>query len=257
MTYFGFQQSLRLAASMAAIALFVGFAPRARAAAVSDMLVCVSDQDSGGFGCGIADSYVVQDLGGTFSSSDTGSATGSYTALGTPVDGVQFTSTVGLFTSNGTGLYDSPGDAQEFNTVDVNSTGAGTLYLVFVTDNYSSGAPFSLNAVVDLGSGVASVTDTVCYNQPSGAFDYCASGDNPIIGSATATSSGLLGFSSSVLPGFSPFGIQSDIAITFSGAGTFSADFPVVAAPEPTSILLLAGAILLAFGAIRRKTRLV
>jgi len=258
MAKFSFGQGLKLALSIAAIAAFIGFAPVAHAAAANSLLLCISDTDFGCFGSGAGNSVSVYWNGG-LSTGVNGNGTFVVSPIlnhdtSSNVNGVTVDATLGVFSFNiDTGTYMGPGNAMDFNIDNIDSTGAGTLYLVFGADNYNSGAPFHLNGSATLGSGVASETDTACFEPGNGGYIICGGGSSPDIGTASTTTSGGMSFSSSVMPGTNPFGLEQDVTIHFTGQGQVSGDLQLVAAPEPTSILLFGGALALACGAIRRK----
>lgn len=259
MVKLGIRQSLKLALSLAAVACFVGFAPAAHAAAANSLLLCISDTDFGCFGSGAGNSVsVFWSAGGGLSTGVNGDGTfGSTTLLhdtSSNVDGVSVIATLGVFSLNiDTGTYMGPGNAMDFNLDNIASSGPGTLYMVFGADNYSTGSPFHLNGSATLGSGVSSVSDTACFEPGNGGYLICGGGSSPDIGSASTTTSGALSFYSSLLNGTNPFGLEQDVTVAFAHEGQVSGDLQLVAAPEPTSILLFGGALALACGAIRRK----
>lgn len=261
MTKFSFRPGLKLTLSAAAIASLVSFAPSARAATpAASMLLCISDST---FTCNSADTYAVQYTGGpggtfsVFPGSPAGSASGTYVGIGGPTNyfGMTVSATVGIFTSVSTGTgQTSPGTDQDLNTLNISASGPGTLYLVWDTYSYNSGAPISLNGSVTMDGGESSVSDTWCYEEfTPGTTGICGGGSTPIIGTSSTTHTGSLSQTGSLLPGVSSFGLEQDITVTFTKAGTFSADLSLVPAPEPTSILLFGGALAFACGAIRRK----
>lgn len=220
----------------------------------TDLLLCISDS---GFGCfsGSANTFSIFWNGsGAPVTSALGTASG--TATLTDSNALTFIGSVGSFTFNvTTGIYNpSPGVATDLNTVNINSDGAGTLYLVFGADNFTSGAPFAIESGGTMSGGVTSVTETACYEPGSGAFYICGLGPAPIFATATATGPGsfTLNAGGSLLNPTNPFGLETDLAIVFSGAGTFSGDFALTSVPEPATLAML-GSGLLGFAAWGRR----
>jgi hypothetical protein len=171
------------------------------------------------------------------------------------------TGSLGIFSINiDSGLFNTPGAAMDLS-VQNTSSGAGTLYVAFGADNYTTGGPFNLNASLTSFSGVTSLSDTACFESGNGSYFACTAPANgetlvpagSVIGSATATSTSGFSFSSSVHSPTNPFGLEQDVKVVFGGAGTVSGDLGLVSVPEPTSILLLGGALALAGRSLRKK----
>jgi hypothetical protein len=247
-------------ASLAFLAMATAavFAPAASAgpAFASDMILCVSDTGFGCFGGGGNSVSLLWD--GSLSSSTTGTGTIISDQTINGDTGLTVDASLGSFTLNvSTGLFNpSPGTALDLNSVDVSSTGPGTLYVVFGAETYTGSGPFNEVGSVTLNSGVSSATNTACYEPGTGLFYICGQTPAPLIGSDTASTSGALDFTSLALAPGSPFGLEEDLTVAFSGAGTFSGDLSLASAsvPEPATAGLI-GLGLIAAGLVGRKKR--
>lgn len=256
MTAFSSARRVPAALAFLGIGALAAFAPAASATPVaSDMILCISDTSTGCSG-GSGDSVTLSYDGTlTTSTSGTGDIMSDNT-IGT--DGLTVDASVGNFIMNvSTGLYDpSPGTALELSSVNVNSTGAGTLYVVFGAADYTSGGPFNELGSVTLDPGVTSATDTACYEPGGSTFKTCGTTGAPTIGANTATSTGALDFTSAAVSPTATFGLAEDLSVSFSSAGTFSGDLSLVSStvPEPATAGLI-GLGLLAAGLVGRKNR--
>ena len=147
------------------------------------------------------------------------------------------------------------GTAMDLNSVD-DAVGAGLLNIYWEADGFTKGAPFT---GTDGGTLSAGFTDTydACIDDGDGlSLPFCgAAFTTPRIGSETFTTSPFSGgFSSGLLATSNPFGLEQHLQISTTAAGVISQDAALLPAPEPTSVLLLGGAFVLACGAsIRRK----
>lgn len=250
-----FKSARRVPAALAFLGLgaLAAFAPAASATPVaSDMVLCLSDTS---FGCSTGNSVTLTWNGTSLSTSTTG--TGDILSDNV-IDGdtaLTVTASLGTFTLNvSTGLYNpSPGTALDLNSVDVNSSGAGTLYVVFGAGNYTGTGSFSELGSVTLNAGVSSATDTACFE--GSTLKACGTVGTAPIGSNAATTSGSLNFSSSAVAPTPIFGLEEDLSVGFSSAGTFSGDLSLVpnsSVPEPATAGLI-GIGLLAAGFAGRK----
>lgn len=245
------------ALALLAIATVAGFTTTAKASPVSanNLLLCISDTDFGCLGSSAGNAVSLYWSGsGSITTGTDGSGTINSDSLVLGDTGLTVNASLGAFALNvATGEFNpSPGTAMDLNSIDISTSGPGTLFLVFGADNYTGKGPYQEVGSVTLNSGVTSVTDTACYQQGSGSFFICGESESPLIGSATTTTSGALNFNSSVLSPGSPFGLEEDVKVSFNGAGTFSGDLSMVAAPEPGTTLLV-GAGLLGLGLLKRK----
>lgn len=249
--------AVRAAFAFSAIVAVAAFAPAASAspAFANDLLLCISDTDFGCFGSSAGNAVSLYWNGsGSISTATNGSGTITSDGLLTGDTGMTVDASLGAFMLNvATGAYDpSPGTAMDLNSIDITSSGPATLYLVFGADNYTGKGPYSELGSVTLNPGVASATDTACYEPGSGGFFACGQTSAPLIGSRTATSTGALSFGSTVLPPSTTFGLEEDVKVSFTSGGTFSGDLSMVSTPEPATTVLI-GAGLLGLGLLKRK----
>jgi len=162
---------------------------------------------------------------------------------------ITFEGSLGTFTfSSDTGtdpLVLMPPELMSLVTLDVKSTDSGTLDIKY----QATGVTGANNGFV-MGVGGASQTDP-------GYIDYAAYVGATLIGdTGQITASPFDGsLSSSVTSGAGPYALTQNVLLDFNGGGDDQGTFTLSTIPEPTSILLLGGALVLACSAIRRKLR--
>jgi hypothetical protein len=236
----------------------LGLASPASAAPANDLLLCISDNNFGCFGAGGGDGVNLFWNGTTLSTGTKGTASILSDSMLPGNSGVTTTASLGTFTINvTTALYKpSPDTAFDLNSVNVKSSGAGSLYLVGGADNYTFPKAYYSLGSVTFDGGITSASNTGCFEPGSGSFFICGTGaSGPIIGSATTTHTGALSFTSTALPPSGSYGLEEDTLVTFKGAGTFSGDLSLNPTPEPGSMALLGSGLvgLVGFGFRRRQ----
>jgi hypothetical protein len=145
-------------------------------------------------------------------------------------------------------------------------TGAGTVNIFFTAADFPNPPGVGGYSVGGTNGPTTTTSVSACYAPTAGtpqpgSFDLsagltpCASYTPEIV----TYSSSLTGYSSSggssgIAPLANAFNLEEDVTITNTAGSTqATGDFSLIPAPEPTSILMLGGALALACGAIRRK----
>jgi hypothetical protein len=153
-------------------------------------------------------------------------------------------------TGNGGGFETRP-TLETLNSINATSTGAGTLTATFTDTNYTDLGPGFLLGV----SGVENVsidTSPVTFSAFASAANAVPA--TTLIGSIGPLSG--LSFSSSNIFA-NPIGSSGSLTlktvIAFTGQGTIQDNATISNVPEPTSVVLLGGALLFVAGATRRK----
>jgi hypothetical protein len=138
-------------------------------------------------------------------------------------------------------------------TLNIASAGAGTLTITWSDQDWTWPGGYILDAG---GTLTAPAGSTVLYE----AFL-----NNANVLSATTTEIGELGpfgpgafagnLSSGVVASATPYSLTQRLTLTFTGSGTVSGDFALIAVPEPASVALLGGVLLVTCAALKRKFR--
>ncbi len=160
----------------------------------------------------------------------------------------------------------------ESYTARTNSSNAGTLIIEDMANGYTMTTP-SLEVVADGNSTIITTANTVAgygantnnicapsaAQSPGSTYSGCTPGsiDNTIASSTFATppnSYSFHGFGAGNTA--NPYSLGTSFTITLpSSAGGASGDIQINAVPEPASVALLGGVLLLAGGSIRRRVR--
>jgi len=175
---------------------------------------------------------------------------------------VSFNGAVGAWSVNVTTGTVGGLSVQDLNSIDKTSTNGATLDVYWETNQFTSGAPFTelYSGTNILGNG-SSGSWASCIENTTALFGFfCGGAGTSTIASGTFGAGAFSGSQSLANSNsVSPFGIFQSLNLVAGNnlngttQGTFSGDFGITAAPEPTSILLFGGALVLAGGAIRRR----
>jgi hypothetical protein len=137
-------------------------------------------------------------------------------------------------------------------TLNIASAGAGTLTITWSDQDWAWPGGFIMQAG---GTLTAPVGSSVLYE----AFV-----NNSNVLSATTTEIGELGpfgpgayagSISSGVTGIPLYSLTQRLTLTFTGSGTVSGNFELLAVPEPASVALLGGVLLVTCAALKRKFR--
>jgi hypothetical protein len=237
-----------------AICGLIGVIPQAKAA--DQLTFCISDLNPTLNGsCTAGDSILLSSNGSTFTTS---TVTGSASIVGDAQapDFITGTFNVGAFTmSVDTGrMHFSATNALDlgFNVVTAaGTTGTHSLWIEFNGDPFISGAPFAGSGAVTEDPNVID-TFTGCYQPGSGLGGWCVPFGTPI-GSHVFPTTGAGGFTNSLLPATNPFGLGIELEVDVIGQGGSTGDLALIPTPEPTSILLLGGVLVIAGRTLRKK----
>ncbi len=247
---------LKLAVAVGIVLLGLATAPQAQAGPNMAMCITTAPGDVGGDceSSSYNDVYITSDgtAGGT-----TIVANGVTAILGTQVTVaagvISFNGSIGGWSINVSTGINNGNDGIDLNSVNKTST-AGTLDVYFQTDGVSGSTPFTAQIG---GTNPAGGTTTYdgCITSNDLFIDFCAFQND--VGATTFSATG--GFSKNygnITPASSPFGLMEELnLVAGSSGGTFSGDYSLVPVPEPSSIVLFGGALLIACGAMRRKVQ--
>jgi len=188
---------------------------------------------------------------------------------------VTTTATLGSFTVNtSTGVIGGVNQLMDLNW-SATAASTGTLWISWAGSGFTGNGPFTGTAGPNNSTGGVSVTAFACVvglttlgsaTTPSTggtAVPGCVNQAGPpaVQGSAMSATDSSAGVGSISLTtgagpyATSPFTLEEQLKIqTTSAAGSFtSGDYSLSSVPEPTSVALLGGVLMLTFGAIRRK----
>jgi len=218
-------------ASVACAAFAMAFAPQARATAelkISDGTNTIDIVDNGTATC-------------------TGAVTGCADA-NPSVNVVTYIGTIGTWSLNvstGSSHGASAGTDLDLNTV--NSTSATSTLTIQFSD---TGFPVSGSEEFKVG-GTLQGTGTLTFNEYAGATKFSTT--TPIGSTLTFSSSPFAGSTGGAYTGGGAF---TEVAVlAFTGPGSTSFDAALTPVPEPTSVALFGGALLVIGSAFRRKLR--
>jgi hypothetical protein len=247
-------------------------------AIVSDtMLLCINDFKTStscvtGTGGGsdfieleaAGSSVTVVDSGGTVNPAGDFSLAGAGIGYEGSIGSSSFNVEIAEFDHSG-----SPSMQLSYNDI---TNAASYLNIYWAVSGFTGTAPFSAT-MSGSNQGGSSSTLTACLENSSaadpGTFSNCggtkilngSAGTGPStgsIGSQTFSGSSFTGtFTSTAVNSTTPFGLLQEVDIhePSSGFNEVSDGFDLVPAPEPTSILMVGGALLLACSALLRKLR--
>jgi hypothetical protein len=236
-----------------AICGLIGVIPQAKAA--DQLTFCITDLAPGSNpNCTAGDSILLSSNGTTFTTS---TVTGSASIVGDAQapDFITGTFNVGVFTmSVDTGrMHFSATNFLDlgFNVVTAaGTTGTHSLWIEFNGDPFTSGGPFAGSGAVTEDPNVID-TFTGCYQPGSGLGGWCPG--TAAIGSHVFPVTSAGGFTNSLLPPSNPFGLGIQLEVDVIGQGGSTGDLALIPTPEPTSILLLGGVLVIAGRTLRKK----
>jgi len=204
---------------------------------------------------GAGDVVTISDTGVVTISGACTAATCSTTVSAGTNSSITWDGKIGTFTFNvttGTAPGTSiPPTILDLNTVDTKSTAAGVLTILYSANGITGATGFQMQAG---GTAAAdSTVDFTSYYNPGGAL----LATNTLIGDTGALGPGAFSATvgGAVLAGAGPYGLTEKLVETFTGAGQDSGDFALNAVPEPASVSLLGGVLLLVAGTVRRRMR--
>ena len=142
----------------------------------------------------------------------------------------------------------------DLNSINIQANPAGGGMVITWSDTGWFAVPqFQMTAAADLTA------------PPGSSITYDAYYDAANAVSATTTLIGTLGpfapgaflgtLSSGVAPPGPPYSLTQKLTYVFTGSGISSGDYELVAIPEPATVALLGGVLLLTCGALRRRLR--
>lgn len=263
-----FQSAIRVASLLALTVFVLGYAPMAHAAFSPNMWMCMSDSASG---CVAGADFVQIFADGTSTAVEKG-GTSTVNLVGTsnsPTLKTTLDASIGAFTENiSTGLVNATNTEVLDLSWNATSTGAGTLWVFWGATGFGGHGPFVGEANGNFSGAITSVTAGACIadtntlgsanagNPGTGGTALPVCGATGTEGNVSAT-----GSSSPINLSFvtgtastSPFSLEQTLKIvSTAGSGQTSGDFMLSSVPEPTSVVLLGGVLVLTFGAIRRK----
>ncbi len=141
----------------------------------------------------------------------------------------------------------------DLNSVNHHNSGAASTLTIMFSDNGFTPAVSGINLNV---GGTVSAGGTVTFQTFGGTNNTLFSTVNPIGALLTFTNPPMAysGTTGGAFAGVAPYSLTLVNTITFgAGAGQASYDASLDAVPEPATVTLLGGALLLAVGVIRRK----
>jgi hypothetical protein len=155
----------------------------------------------------------------------------------------------------------------DLNNFTLTTSAAADIILLFSDTDFAGGpSPFNLHFGGTFTAPAGSTVEALAYFDAAGvganalfcggAGDNCAA-NGTLIGTVGPFGSGgaFAGDASGVGGSASNYSLTQVVRLHLTGATTFSGDFEIVAVPEPASVALLGGALLLTAGFLRKKFR--
>jgi hypothetical protein len=196
-------------------------------------------------------------ISGAGSCMDPGACAAGFTLVGGPGTGViSFSGSSGSVVSVTAGLAPptvSLPVLMDVSSVNVATTGAAVLTVTWSATGYTLPIPPNFFVMNAGGTVTAPAGSSVLYEAFVDSGNVL-SATTTLIGSLSFGTNPFSGsFSSPVLAGGNPYSLTQRLTFTFTGRGTASGDFELAAVPEPASVILFGGILLLTVGAIRRR----
>jgi hypothetical protein len=153
----------------------------------------------------------------------------------------------------------------DLNNLTITSSAAADITLLFSDTDFSGITPFSLLFGGTLTAPGGSTVEAIAWSDGAGVGAnalFCGgAGDNcgangVLIGSVGPFGPGAFsGTAGGAASTSTPYSITQAIRLHLTGPATFSGDFELIAVPEPASVALLGGALLVTVGFMRKKLR--